>query len=46
MARCDVRGNNYDEAFSVDLTGQEHTFDSFECAIHAPRRLVRIAAAR
>ena len=35
MAPCEVCGNNYDKAFTVTLAGQEHTFDSFECAIHA-----------
>ncbi len=38
MARCEVCGNDYDKAFRVVMgtgTGDEHTFDSFECAIHA-----------
>ena len=35
MARCDVCGNDYDKAFQVTLAGRTHTFDSFECAIHA-----------
>ncbi len=35
MARCDLCGNEYDKAFEVRLAGQSHTFDSFECAIHA-----------
>jgi len=35
MARCDLCGNEYDKAFEVRLAGQTHTFDSFECAIHA-----------
>lgn len=35
MARCEVCGNDYDKAFQVIMAGQEHTFDSFECAIHA-----------
>jgi hypothetical protein len=35
MARCDVCGNDYDKAFTVTMDGEEHTFDSFECAIHA-----------
>jgi nitrite reductase/ring-hydroxylating ferredoxin subunit len=36
MARCDVCGNDYDKAFTVTVAdGGEHTFDSFECAIHA-----------
>ena len=35
MARCDLCGNDYDKAFEVRLAGQVHTFDSFDCAIHA-----------
>ena len=35
MARCDVCGNDYDKSFTVNMAGREHTFDSFECAIHA-----------
>jgi len=35
MARCELCGNDYDKAFEVRLAGQVHTFDSFECAIHA-----------
>jgi hypothetical protein len=35
MATCDVCGNDYDKAFTVTMHGREHTFDSFECAIHA-----------
>jgi hypothetical protein len=35
MARCDVCGNDYDKAFTVTMAGRTHTFDSFECAIHA-----------
>jgi len=35
MARCEVCGNDYDKAFQVVVgSGEEHTFDSFECAIH------------
>jgi len=34
MARCEVCGNDYDKAFTVTMHGQQHTFDSFECAIH------------
>jgi hypothetical protein len=40
MASCDVCGNEYDGAFTVrTASGEELTFDSFECAIHrcAPR---------
>jgi hypothetical protein len=36
---CEVCGNEYDKAFDVvmkmDGRDQHHTFDSFECAIHA-----------
>jgi hypothetical protein len=35
MARCDVCGNEYDRAFTITMDSQEHTFDSFECAIQA-----------
>lgn len=35
MGTCEVCGNEYDKAFQVTMGGEEHTFDSFECAIHA-----------
>lgn len=35
MGTCEVCGNEYDKAFTVTMGGHEHTFDSFECAIHA-----------
>ena len=35
MARCEVCGNEYDKAMTISVAGAEHTFDSFECAIHA-----------
>jgi hypothetical protein len=35
MARCEVCGNDYDKAFEVIMTGRQHVFDSFECAIQA-----------
>lgn len=36
MAQCEVCGNDYDKAIQVtDPGGDTHTFDSFECAIHA-----------
>lgn len=35
MARCETCGNDYDKAFQVVMGGSTHTFDSFECAIHA-----------
>lgn len=34
-ATCEVCGNQYDKAFTVEMAGQRHVFDSFECAIHA-----------
>lgn len=35
MAKCETCGNDYDKAFDVIMQGKKHTFDSFECAIHA-----------
>jgi hypothetical protein len=36
MATCEVCGNDYDKAMQITVAGGEsHTFDSFECAIHA-----------
>src|SRR6266446_6741705 len=35
MATCEVCENEYDKAFEVVVAGKRHTFDSFECAIHA-----------
>jgi hypothetical protein len=35
MATCETCGNNYDKAFQVTMNGVSHTYDSFECAIHA-----------
>ncbi|XIA66458.1 hypothetical protein ACFIOY_10975 [Bradyrhizobium sp. TZ2] len=35
MATCETCGNDYDKAFQVTMSGKAHTFDSFECAIHA-----------
>jgi hypothetical protein len=35
MAKCEVCGNHYDKSFTVTVEGRAHTFDSFECAIHA-----------
>ena len=35
MAVCEVCGNDYDKAFELTIGGETHTFDSFECAIHA-----------
>lgn len=35
MHQCETCGNHYDKAFQVVKDGRSHTFDSFECAIHA-----------
>ena len=35
MATCEVCGNEYDKAMTIERGGESHTFDSFECAIHA-----------
>jgi hypothetical protein len=35
MPACEVCGNEYDKSFDVTMQGSTHTFDSFECAIHA-----------
>jgi hypothetical protein len=35
MAQCEVCGNDYDKAMQITQDGETHTFDSFECAIHA-----------
>jgi hypothetical protein len=36
MATCEVCGNEYDKPIEVSVGGDpSHTFDSFECAIHA-----------
>lgn len=33
--KCNVCNNEYDKTFDVIKDGKTHTFDSFECAIHA-----------
>ena len=35
MPTCETCGNDYDKTFEVTMNGAVHTFDSFECAIHA-----------
>jgi hypothetical protein len=35
MAQCEVCGNDYDKSFTIEANGEQHVFDSFECAIHA-----------
>jgi len=34
MNTCEVCGNTYDKCFVVQMKGEAHIFDSFECAIH------------
>jgi hypothetical protein len=35
MASCEVCGNEYDKLMTISRDGEDHVFDSFECAIHA-----------
>ena len=35
MATCEVCGNDYDNAMTIEQDGARHVFDSFECAMHA-----------
>jgi hypothetical protein len=35
MAKCEMCGNEYDDPITITKGGEEHVFDSFECAIHA-----------
>jgi hypothetical protein len=35
VAICEVCGNEYDKAMEIRVSGEVHTFDSCECAIHA-----------
>ena len=35
MAACETCGNEYDKTMQITVGGETHTFDSFECAIHA-----------
>jgi hypothetical protein len=35
MSVCETCGNDYAKAFTVNMNGEDHTFDSFECAISA-----------
>jgi hypothetical protein len=35
MAKCELCGNDYHRSFEVTLNGEQHVFDSFECAIQA-----------
>ena len=33
MGVCEQCGNDYDKTFDVVKDGEQHTFDSFECAV-------------
>jgi hypothetical protein len=35
MGICEVCGNDYDKTMDIIVANGTHTFDSFECAIHA-----------
>jgi len=35
MTICETCGNDYDKSFQDVQGGKTHTFDSFECGIHA-----------
>lgn len=35
MSHCETCGNSYDQPLEIVVGGQSHTFDCFECAIHA-----------
>ncbi|HAZ14647.1 MAG: hypothetical protein A2X86_06165 [Bdellovibrionales bacterium GWA2_49_15] len=35
MNTCEVCKNEYDKTFEIVSQGKHHTFDCFECAIHA-----------
>lgn len=35
MEKCEQCGNPYNKCFVVEMDGQRHLFDSFECAIFA-----------
>ena len=35
MAVCETCANDYDKSFEINMNGQAHTFDCFECAIQA-----------
>lgn len=35
MGVCEVCNNDYDKSFDIVVDGTSHTYDSFECAIHA-----------
>jgi hypothetical protein len=35
VAQCEVCENDYDKPLEITFEGEQHVFDSFECAIHA-----------
>lgn len=35
MKTCETCGNEYDKTFAVEMGGERHVYDSFECAMHA-----------
>ncbi|WDT94199.1 hypothetical protein JDY09_02800 [Thermoleophilum album] len=35
MGRCEVCGNDYERTMEIVVASERHTFDCFECAIHA-----------
>jgi hypothetical protein len=35
MRTCETCGNEYDKTFVVEIGGERHIYDSFECAVHA-----------
>ena len=35
IGKCEVCGNEYGQCMEIRLYGENHTFDCFECAIHA-----------
>jgi hypothetical protein len=42
MSRCEVCGNEYDKSFTIEVKGQSHVFDSFECAFKRSHHSVPI----
>lgn len=35
MRTCETCGNEYDKTFVVEMAGERHVYDSFECAVQA-----------
>ena len=46
MTKCETCGNDYDKVFQVIKDGRTHTYDSFECAIHALAPLCSVCGVR